>query len=65
MSMVKSDLSDAVMAVLVANDFIETTQNRALANAIADGVVDEVKKATITTTIPSGSSAGIYVATIT
>lgn len=65
MSMVKADLSDAVMAVLVANDFTETTQNRALANAIADGVVDEVKKATITTVIPSGSSAGTYTATIT
>lgn len=65
MSMVKSDLSDAVMAVLISNDFIETTQNRALANAIADGVVDEVKKATITTVIPGGSSAGTYVATIT
>lgn len=65
MSMVKGDLSNAVMAILVANGFIETTENRILADAVADGVVDEVKKATITVVIPSGSSAGTYTATIT
>lgn len=65
MAMSKSALSNAVMAVLIANDFIETTQNRALADAIAEGVVEEVKKATITTIIPGGSSAGTYIATIT
>ena len=64
MSMNKIDLSNAIMAVLVTNDFIETTQNRALANSIAEGVIEEVKKSTITVVIPSGSSAGTYPCTI-
>jgi len=65
MSMSKTALSDAIMSILVSNGFKETTSNRNLANAIADATVEEVKKATITTVIPSGSSAGTYTATIT
>lgn len=53
MAMSKTGLSDRIMTALTSNGFIETTQNRALADAIAGAVIDEIQaNAVVSTTVP-------------
>jgi ribosomal protein L18 len=64
MAMSESNLSNAIMSELKGAGFKESERNLALAAAIAKAVVAEVKNATVTTAVASGSSAGSYTAVV-
>ena len=63
MAMSKPGLSDRIMSALTTNGFVESTQNRTMADAIAEAVIDEIQANAVVTTSVPGVTLGAGVAT--